>query len=71
MFYLMTHSIRLFGFRHIIYRERKPTASTTWATLFDLQQGFYYMYHPTDRIAHTTTSHGALAETRNSSMGPP
>ena len=33
------------------------------------------MHHPTDRIIHTTvfvtTSHGALAGTRNSSMGPP
>ena len=38
-------------------------------------QGFFYMHHPTDRIAHTNdlcyTSHGALAGTRNSSMGPP
>ena len=33
------------------------------------------MHHPTDRIAHTMafvrSSHGALAGTRNSSMGPP
>ena len=32
------------------------------------------MHHPTDRITHTTafvTSRGALAGTRNSSMGPP
>ena len=28
------------------------------------------MHHPTDRIAHTTAC-GALAGTRNSSMGPP
>ena len=27
------------------------------------------MHHPTDRI--TNASHGALAETRNSSQGPP
>ena len=25
-----------------------------YATLSDLQQGFFYMHHPTDRIAHTT-----------------
>ena len=31
-----------------------------------LQQGFFYMHHPTDKIAHT--SHGALAGTRNSSI---
>ena len=29
------------------------------------------MHHPTDRIAHTTAFRGALAGTRNSSMGPP
>ena len=33
------------------------------------------MLHPTDKIAHSTTffyiSHGALAGTKNSSMGPP
>ena len=34
-------------------RERKP-AAVTWATLFDWQQGFFYMHHPTDRITHTT-----------------
>ena len=37
-------------------------------------KGFFYMHHPTDRIAHTTAfvhHRGALAGTRNSSMGPP
>ena len=38
-------------------------------------KGFFYMHHPTNRIAHTTvfvyTSRGALAGTRNSSMSPP
>ena len=34
-------------------RERKPAAATK-ATLSDLQQGFFYMHHPTDRITHTT-----------------
>ena len=33
--------------------ERKPTA-TTWATLSNKQQGFFYMHHLTDRIPHTT-----------------
>ena len=61
--------------------ETKP-ATTTWATLSDYQQGFFYMHHPTDRIVpfHRQdstyhglcyTSRGALAGTRNSSMGPP
>ena len=33
----------------------------------DQQQGFFYMHHPTDTIC----SHGTMAGTRNSSMGPP
>ena len=33
--------------------ERKPAAAT-WAILSDYQQGFFYMHHPTDRIAHIT-----------------
>ena len=35
------------------YREWTPTA-TTWATLSDLHQGFFYMHHLTGRITHTT-----------------
>ena len=34
------------------HRERKP-APATWATLFDYQQEFFYMHHPTDRLTHT------------------
>ena len=30
----------------------EPTA-TTWANLFDYQQGVFYIHHPTDRIPHT------------------
>ena len=60
MFYLMTHSthfiLRLYGVGHMVKdhsdSERKPTA-TTWVTLSNEQQGFFYMHHPTDRIAHT------------------
>ena len=33
-------------------QERKTAATTTFATLSDLQQGFFYMHHPTDKIAH-------------------
>ena len=60
-------------------QERKPAAAT-WITLSDQQQGFVYMHHPTDmhhpRQDNTYhclcyTSLGALAATRNSSMGPP
>ena len=48
--------------------ERKPIAATTLAILSDWQQGFFYMHHPTDRIAYTTAlyvSREALTEMRN------
>ena len=35
------------------------------------KEGIFYMHHSTDRIAHTTDSHGALAGTRNNFMAPP
>ena len=34
--------------------KRKSTTYIIWATLFDQQQGIFYMHHPTDRITHTT-----------------
>ena len=44
------------GIRHMIkyHRdyERKSAIVTSWATLSNYQQGIFYMYHPTDRIAH-------------------
>ena len=44
-------------------------------TFYDYQQDIFYMHHPTDRIAHTTTvcytSREALTRTRNSSVCPP
>ena len=45
----------LYGIGHMVKdhsdSERKP--ATTWATLSDEQQGFFYLHHPTDRIAYT------------------
>ena len=53
---LNTFYLRLYGVRHMVKdhsdSERKP-AATTWAMFSDQQQGFFYMHHPTDRIAHT------------------
>ena len=43
----------------------------SWATLFDYQQGVFYMHHPTDTIVHRPTTaffytgRGTLTETRN------
>ena len=54
---LNTFYLRLYHIVHMVKdhsdSERKPTAAT-WATLSDWQQGFFYMYHPTDRITYTT-----------------
>ena len=78
-FYLTTHST------HFIYSYM---ASDIWLRIILIviketccrhigySFRFFYMHHPTDRIAHTMhdlcyTSHGALAGTRNTSMGPP
>ena len=51
----MTHSGH-FIYRHMVKdqsdSERKPTAANTWPTL-QLQQGFFDMHHPKDRITHT------------------
>ena len=48
----------LYGVRHVVKyhtdSESGNTAAATWATLSDSQQGFFYMHHPTHRIAHTT-----------------
>ena len=58
MLYLTRHSThflftviwrRTYGKEQLRLREE-----TTWAILSDEQQGFFYMYHPRDRIAHTT-----------------
>ena len=47
MFYLTTHST------HFIYGNM---ASDIWlrTILIVRKEGFFYMHHPTDRIAHTT-----------------
>ena len=42
--------------------DHSDSAAATWATLSDWQQGFYYMHHPTDMIAHTTASVAPVVE---------
>ena len=55
---LNTFYLRLYGIGHMVKdhsdSERVKPAAATWATLSDQQQSFFYMHHPTDRIAHTT-----------------
>ena len=69
---LNTFHLRLFGVRYMVKDHsdsQRKSAATTWVTLYNLQQEFFYMHHCTDRIAHTTvcyTSCGAMARTRNS-----
>ena len=46
----------LYGIGHMVKNhsdsERNPAATTTWATIFDLQQVIFYMHHTIDRKAH-------------------
>ena len=73
---LNTFYLRLYGVKHMVKdhsdSERKPAAAA-WATLPNQQQGPFYMHHPRQDNTYCSlsyTSHGALAGTRNSSMGP-
>ena len=54
---LNTFYLPLYGVGHMVKDhsdcEWKPAAAT-WATS-DSQLRFFYMHHPTDRIAHTTS----------------
>ena len=57
---LNTFYLRLYGVGHMV-KDRSDSergnlqAAITQATLFDWQQGIFYINHPTDRISHTTT----------------
>ena len=52
MFYVTTHSTHFYLLVYDVgprrHPERKPVNATTWATLFDWQQGIFYGHHPTD-----------------------
>ena len=65
----------IYGVGHVVRNhsdsEREEILCHHMGYFSDEQQGFFYMRNPTDRIAHTTVSRGVLAETGNSSMGPP
>ena len=56
---LYTFYLRLYGIKNMVKdhsdSERANPLPSTRATLFDKQKGFFYMYHPTDWIIHTTT----------------
>ena len=82
MFYfndaLNTFYLRLYGVRNMVKDHsdsEKGNPLPPHRLLFSISsKGLFYMHHPTDRTAHTTPfvkSRGALAGTRNSSMGPP
>ena len=79
MFYLTTHSTHfIYGYMVLdiwlrtILIVRKETRCRHIGYSYWLTARVFYMHHSTDRITHTTaSSRGALAGTRNSSMGPP
>ena len=47
---LNTFYLPLYGVRHMV----KDHSDSEKGNPLPLQQGFFYMHHPTDRIAHTT-----------------
>ena len=55
---LNTFYIRLYGVEHIVKelsdRERGNPLPPLHGLLFSISSKFFYMHHPTDRIAHTT-----------------
>ena len=75
---LNTFYLRLYGFGHMVKDHsdsEKKSAATTWATLF-LLAARVLLYAPSHRQDITYhglcyTSGGALAGTRNTSMGLP
>ena len=62
---LDTFYLRLYGVKHMV----KDHSDSERGNPLPPHGLLFYMHHPTDRITHT--SRGALAGTRNSSMGPP
>ena len=54
---LNTFYLRLYGVRHMVKDHsdsERGNPMPPHMLLSDYQQGFFYMHHPTDRIAHTT-----------------
>ena len=45
-FYLWLYGVELMVMNHSD-SEREPSAATSWVTLFNLQQGIFYMHHTT------------------------
>ena len=71
---LNTFYLRLYGVRHMVKDHtdsERGNPLPPHGLLFSISS-MGYMHHPTDRIAHTSLCYscGALARTRNSSMGP-
>ena len=77
MFYLKMHPthfiLHLYGIRNMVknHLDRKkgnPLPPLHGLFFSDYEQGLFYMYHPTDRIAQGFwyISHGALAAMKNS-----
>ena len=70
-FYLWLYGLRTYGKEPFRDRERKPAATSTWATFFSLAARVL-LYAPSNRQDSTHhdlcyISRGALAGTRNSS----
>ena len=72
---LNTFYLRLYGVRHMVKDHsdsERGNPLPPHRLLFLISSKGFYMHHPTQNTYHSLcyTSHGALAGTRNSSMGP-
>ena len=74
---LNTFYLRLYGVRHMVKdhsdSEKGNPVSSHRLLLSINNKVVFYMHHPTEQTYHGLcyTSRGALAGTKNSSMGPP
>ena len=51
---LNTFYLRLYGVRHMV-KDHSASERGNRCRLMGYSQGFFYMHHPTDRMAHNTT----------------
>ena len=71
---LNTFDLWLYGIKHMVKdhsNSKRGNLLLPHGLLFPISSKFFFMPYPTDRIAHTMAFVTPLAETRNSSMGPP
>ena len=56
MIFILSSVIGRHSYGHVDTLFRRKPAAATYATLFDKQQGIFYMHFSIDRTVHTTAS---------------